>query len=101
MRQKVAKSDIFRLVWNTDIEGKVIIDIVKTGANKFEKFVSYELEECLLSSYDFEAYSHAAPLENIIISFAKITMTYSAGNHKNKATTPTRVGYDLTVGKQL
>jgi type VI secretion system secreted protein Hcp len=79
----------------------VLIEIVKTGADKIEKFVAYELEDCLLSNYDMDAYSSAAPIENISISFAKITMTYTAGDRTNKGATPERVGYDLTAGKKL
>ena len=80
---------------------KVLIEVVKTGADKIEKFVAYELEDCLLSNYDMDAYSNAAPIENISISFAKITMTYTAGDRTNKSATPERVGYDLTAGKKL
>jgi len=79
----------------------VLIDIVKTGADKIEKYVAYELEECLLSNYDMDAYSNSAPIENITISFAKITMTYTAGDRTNKEGTPERVGYDLAAGKKL
>jgi type VI secretion system secreted protein Hcp len=80
---------------------KVLIDIVKTGADRIEKFVAYELEDCLLSNYEIDAYSNAAPVESISISFAKITMSYTAGDRSNKAATPERVGYDLTAGKKL
>jgi len=79
----------------------VLIDIVKTGADKIEKYVAYEFEECLLSNYEMEAYSSSAPVENISISFAKITMSYTAGDRTNKGSTPERVGYDLAAAKKL
>jgi len=79
----------------------VSIDIVKTGADSIEKYVSYELEECLLSNYDMDVYSNSAPVENITISFATITMTYTAGDRTNKGATPERVGYDLAAAKTL
>ena len=79
----------------------VLVDIVKTGADKIEKFVTYELEECLLSNYDMDAYSNSAPVESLSISFSKITMTYTAGDRTNKGATPERVGYDLAAAKSL
>ena len=79
----------------------VLIDIVKTGADVIETYVSYEFEECLISNYDMDAYSSAAPEESISISFAKITMTYTAGDRTNTGATPERVGYDLTAAKRL
>lgn len=80
---------------------KVLIDIVKTGADKIEKYVSYELEDCLLSNYEMDGYSDSAPIESLAISFGKITMTYLAGDRANKGGTPERVGYDLATGKRL
>ncbi len=80
---------------------KTLIDVVKTGADKIEKYVSYELDDCLLSNYDMSAYSNSAPMESISISFAKITMSYTAGDRANKEGTPERVGYDLEAGKKL
>jgi len=96
-----ASTGLFKEALTGSTGCKVLIDIVKTGADKIEKFVAYELEDCLLSNYDIDAYSNAAPIENISISFAKITMTYTAGDRSNKAATPERVGYDLTTGKKL
>ena len=96
-----ASTGLFKEALTGSIGRKVLIDIVKTGADKIEKFVSYELEDCLLSNYDMDAYSSAPPLENISISFAKITMTYTAGDRSNQGATPERVGYDLTAGKKL
>lgn len=96
-----ASTGLFKEVLTGSTGCKVIIDIVKTGADKIEKFVAYELEDCLLSNYDMDAYSNSAPTENISISFAKITMTYTAGDKTNKGATPERVGYDLTSGKKL
>ena len=79
---------------------KVVIDIVKTGADKIEKYVSYELEDCLVSSYSVSA-GDAAPSEGISISFAKLTMSYTAADRKNAGATPERVGYDLEKGVKL
>jgi type VI secretion system secreted protein Hcp len=80
---------------------KVVIDVVRTSADKLEKFVSYELENVLVSSYSLSAGSESAPAEGISLSFGKITMSYSAADGKNKAGGPERVGYDLMAGKKL
>lgn len=96
-----ASTGLFKEALTGDTGCKILIDIVKTGADKIEKFVSYELEDCLLSNYDVDAYSNAAPIESIAISFAKITMSYTAGDRANSAATPERIGYDLTAGKRL
>ena len=86
----------------TGSEGvKVVIDVVKTGADKIEKFVTYELEDVLVSSYSVSASDSGAPMESVSLSFAKITMSYTAGGKDNKGGTPERVGYDLTTGKKL
>ena len=79
---------------------KVIIDVVKTGADNIEKYVSYELEDCLISAYNVSA-AEAAPIEGISISFAKITMSYTASDRTNAGSTPERVGYDLEKGVKL
>jgi len=79
---------------------KVIIDVVKTGADKIEKYVSYELEDCLVSSYSVSV-GDGAPSEGISISFAKITMSYTAADRANAGGTPERVGYDLEKGVKL
>ena len=79
----------------------VLIDVVKTGAGNLETYVSYEFEDCLISNYEMESYSNSAPEENISISFAKLTMTYTAGDRANQSGTPERVGYDLASAKKL
>jgi len=86
----------------TGAEGcKVVIDVVKTGADKIEKYVSYELENVLVSSYSVSAGDSGAPQESVSLSFAKIVMTYTAGDKTNAAGGPDRTGYDLEKGVKL
>lgn len=80
---------------------KVVIDVVRTSADKIDKFVTYELEDCLISSYSVSASSEGAPMESISLSFGKITMSYTAADRDNATGTPERVGYDLAAGKKL
>ena len=95
-----ASSGLFKESLTGDAGVPVIIDIVKTGADKIEKYVSYELENCLVSSYSVSA-GDAAPSEGISLSFSKMTMSYTASDRTNKGGTPERVGYDLQTGKKL
>ncbi|WP_097459726.1 Hcp family type VI secretion system effector [Mangrovitalea sediminis] len=80
---------------------KVVIDVVRTSADKIDKFVTYELEDCLISSYSVSAGSEGAPSESISLSFGKVTMSYTAADRDNATGTPERVGYDLAAGKKL
>ena len=65
-----------------------------------EDIVLVELEDCLVSSYSVSA-GEAAPAEGLSLSFAKITMSYTAADRANAGATPERVGYDLETGKKL
>ncbi|WP_062270164.1 Hcp family type VI secretion system effector [Endozoicomonas arenosclerae] len=79
----------------------VVIDIVQTGANTVQKYASYTLEECMVSSYTIGASAGGAPTETISLSFAKIVadLSHADKNHKNKKNL--KVGYDLTTAEPL
>jgi len=79
----------------------VKIDVVQTGAQKLEKFCTYELEQCLISGYNVTVNSDGAPVENITLSYTKLITSYTAADKANKAGSPTRVGYDVELGKSL
>ncbi len=80
---------------------KAIIHVVKTGADKVEEYVKYELEETLISSYSMSAGDAGPPAESLSFSFGKIQMIYTAADKKNTAGNQGIVGYDLTAGKKL
>lgn len=96
-----ASSGLFKESVTGSAGTKVLLEVVKTGADKLEKFVTYELEDVLVSSYSVSAGDGGAPMESISLSFAKITMSYTSADTKNKAGGPARVGYDLSTGKPL
>src|SRR5690554_4282993 len=79
-----ASAGLFKESLTGDEGTKVVIDLVQTGAKKLQKFASYELENCLVSSYSVSASDGSAPMESIALSFAKITMTYTAAGKDNK-----------------
>lgn len=79
----------------------VLIHIVRTGTKKVETYATYELENCLISSYSVSASDGGSPFENISLSFAKIMLDLSsvAGSGKNDSSM--KVGYDLALGEPL
>ncbi|OZG71766.1 hemolysin-coregulated protein [Hahella sp. CCB-MM4] len=96
-----ASSGLFKESLTGDSGVKVVIDVVRTAADKIEKYVSYELEDVIISSYSVSASHESAPSEAISMSYSKITMSYTAADRANKGASPERVGYDLEAGKKL
>lgn len=80
---------------------KVVIDIVRTSADKLEKYATYEMEDVLISGYSVSTSAESQPMESISLSFGKVVMSYTAADHGNETGTPERVGYDLSAGKTL
>ena len=96
-----ASSGLFKESLTGSAGVKVLIDVVRTGADKLEKFVTYELENVLISSYSVSGTTESAPTETFSLSMAKLTMSYTAADGAHKGGTPERVGYDLGLGKKL
>ena len=96
-----ASSGLFRESLTGDSGVKVTIDVVRTSADKIEKFVTYQLEDVLVSNYSISAGADSAPGEAITLSYAKLTMSYTAADRANKGGSPERIGYDLEAGKKL
>ena len=80
---------------------KVVIKFVRTGADKVQEFMTYTLENCLVSSYNMSASSEGDPMESINLSFAKLMINYTDFDKTNKSGSPQRVGYDLETAKPL
>lgn len=80
---------------------KVVIKLVQTGADQLVEFMSYTLEDCLVSGYSISADGESDPVESISLSFAKIMVNYSDYDKSNKSATPQRGGYSLFAGKAL
>ena len=70
-------------------------------AGKVQEYMSYTLENCLVSGFILSAGAEGEPVENIALSFSKVMISYSDFDAKNKASNPQRVGYDLAVAKPL
>ncbi|OZG71769.1 hemolysin-coregulated protein [Hahella sp. CCB-MM4] len=96
-----ASSGLFKESLTGDSGVKVVIDVVRTSADKIEKYVSYELEDVIISDYKVTAGGESAPSEALSLSYSKLTMSYTAADRANKGASPERVGYDLEAGKKL
>lgn len=80
---------------------KVTIKFVQTGADKVVEFMTYTLEDVLVSGYSVSAGGESDPMESISLSFSKIMVNYNDYDKTNKSANPQRVGYDLTTAKPL
>ena len=80
---------------------KVKIKFVRTGADKVQEYMDYELENCLVSGYSISADAEGEPMETITLSFSKVMINYNDHDATNKAASPQRVGYDLEKAKPL
>lgn len=75
------------------------IKFVRTGTEKVEEFMSYTLENCMISSYSISCDAESAPYETISFSFTKILVNYNDSDASNAGGSPQRVGYDLEKAK--
>jgi len=96
-----ASGGLFKSSVTGDEGCEVIIDLVQTGADKVEKYASYKLEDCIISSYSISASIGSAPTEAISISFARIEANLAHADKANKNAGQEIVGYDLTLGKPV
>ena len=80
---------------------KVLIHFVQTGADAVQEFMTYTLEQCLVSGYSISADADGDPMETITLSFAKVEVKYVDFDKDNKAKSPQIVGYNLETAKPL
>ncbi len=92
---------LFKAAVTGDAGKTVKIKFLRTGADKVQEFMVYELENCLVSSYSISADSEGTPIENLTLSFSKLLVTYMDTNEKLGAGSQQVTGYDLTTAKPL
>ncbi|MCF6255804.1 MAG: type VI secretion system tube protein Hcp [Gammaproteobacteria bacterium] len=84
----------------TEVAGKkVTIKFVHTGSDSLIEFMSYTLDNCLISGYSVTINDQGEPQETLSLSFSKILLSYIGRDSANKSNSPTRVGYDLSTAK--
>ncbi|MGY0777344.1 Hcp family type VI secretion system effector [Azospirillum argentinense] len=77
---------------------KVQIDLVSTGSPG-EVYMTYKLENVLISGYSVSANESGRPTETISFNFSKIEMSYTAHDAKNVGAGALRSEYDLATTK--
>ena len=95
----ISSTSLFKESVSGSAGKKVVIKFVQTGADQLVEFMTYTLENCLVSGYSVSADGESDPVESISLSFAKIMVNYSDYDKSNKSATPQRVGYDLATAK--
>jgi type VI secretion system secreted protein Hcp len=80
---------------------KVKIKFIRTGGDKLFEYMTYELEEVMVSGYSVSGDSEGEPVESISLSYAKLTVSYHNADKTNKGANPQRTGYDLATAKAL
>ena len=73
----------------------VVIDFVRTSANKLETYLKIELTNTLVSGYSVSS-GGDNPSESISLNFTKIQVTYTSFNADHTKGTPITAGYDLS-----
>jgi type VI secretion system secreted protein Hcp len=96
-----ASTNLFRAaLWG---EGKKVkIEFCKTDKDKFEPYLTLELEHTLISSYSVAGHGgngHDRPMESLSLNFTKITYNTVHMDAKNASGKPDRAMWDLAVGK--
>jgi type VI secretion system secreted protein Hcp len=76
-------------------EGKTVkIDFCKTDKQKLEVYLSFELENTMISGYSMSS-GGDRPSESVSLNFTKITYNNTSMNPTNAADSPDRAFWDL------
>lgn len=79
---------------------KVTLKFVKTDADQLETFLSYELQEVLVSGYSMSS-GGDNPSESVSLNFTKIIMKNTPTGSLNETGTVMPTGWDLGKQKKL
>lgn len=93
-------AELFKLSTTGSKGIKATLHFVQTGTDKFNEFMSYELEDVLITGYSVSS-GGDRPMESLELSYAKIQVSYTDADSAGKAGGPLRAGYDLRVGKPV
>ncbi len=80
---------------------KVQIKCVKTSEDATEQYLSYTLDDVLVSAYAVSGNEGSDPYENVTLAFNKIEMKYHPRKEDNSLGDPVPAGYDVKLGKKL
>ncbi len=77
---------------------KVTIDFCKTDQGNLEVYMSYELEDVMVSGYSISS-GGDRPSESISLNFTKVAFRNIGMTDTNAAASPDTVTYDIAQGK--
>ena len=80
---------------------KAIIHLVRTGGDTLEEYMTYTLENCLISSYSVSGGSDGEAGETLAFSFTSIETAYAEAGKDNLKGGQGRFGYSVEKGKKL
>jgi type VI secretion system secreted protein Hcp len=78
------------------------IELVETGENKLETYLTLNLTNCMIAGYSFSS-GGDRPSETITLNFTKLEYVYQGYDDQGKIDTTKKgnVTYDLTAGKSV
>ena len=80
---------------------KVILHLVRTGGDAEEEYMTYTLENCLISSYSVSGSDGGEAGETLSLSFTSIETAYAESGKDNVKGGQGRFGYSIEKGKKL
>ena len=78
----------------------VKIDLCTVGTDQIDTYMSYELEDCMISGYSVSS-GGDRPSESISFSFTKMTMKFIPYDKNGKPQSPLPAGYDMAAGTKV
>ncbi|CAH0990133.1 hypothetical protein SIN8267_00218 [Sinobacterium norvegicum] len=96
-----ASGGLFKQSVTGDEGIQVEVHIVQTGAAGLEKYATYTMDDCLISSYSVGASAGGAPQETVSISFARIEANLAHADKSNKNPKNVLVGYNLATAEPI
>ncbi|RYE38500.1 MAG: type VI secretion system tube protein Hcp [Sphingobacteriales bacterium] len=97
----VATAALFKEAVTGSAGKKVTIKFLQTGTDKVVEYMTYTLEDVLVSGYSVSADGESDPVESISLSFANVLVTYNDFDSGNKSGSPQRGGYNLRTAKPI
>lgn len=81
-------------------QGKQVeIKFVQTGTEGEEVFLTYTLQNAMVSSYSVTSHGSDTPCETITLSYTEIECRYSDYDEANNLSSPTTAGFNISLGK--
>ena len=92
-------------MWLGSLVGKAIdkveVQCIKTSDDALEKYLTYTLEDVLVSAYDLSNEQGTNGLEAVNLAYNKIEMKYHPREADNTLGGAIPAGYDVKAGKKL